>query len=290
VKQKIKEIKFAQDSVFGSHFDIIDFQGLLKKRPADHSQFELHKVSFYVILLITSGKGRYNLNFEDLHFKKQTLFTIRKESIHKFYKSDAKGILLVFTKNFIQKHSNKLEASKILMLFNEMLSSPKLQLSPKDYKEITTLVDQAKKEHQGLNDDYSSVILSSIMQIIFTKLYRLKSKDNPLFENNRNLSTFLDFQGHIERHCFMNRKVSFYADKMKLSTKTLNNATKAIVNRSAKSFIDDIFMVHTKRLIINSSEPLTKIAYGVGFDEPTNFFKYFKKQSGISASEFRGIR
>ncbi len=290
MKQKFKEINFSRENVFGSHFDILTYQELLKKKPKDHSQFEFHKVSFYVLLLFTAGKGKYNLNFKDHQFKKNTLFTVRQDSIHKFYKNDASGVLLVFTKNFIQKHSNKLEASKVLMLFNEMLSSPKFQLNSNDYDEITMLTDLAKKEHHSFNDGHKTVILSSLMQIIFTKLYRIKSKDNPLFENNRSLSTFLDFQGHIEKHCFKNRKVSFYADKMKLSTKTLNNATNAIINKSAKSFIDDVFMIHTKRLIINSQAPITKIAYEVGFDEPTNFFKYFKKQAGISASEFRSIR
>ena len=101
------------------------------------------------------------------------------------------------------------------------------------------------------------------------------------------MATFLEFQARVEKNCFKNRKVLFYADKMKLSTKTLNNATQSIINKSAKAFINEILIIHVKRLIINSEEPLTKIAYLVGFDEPTNFFKFYKKETGISAKEFR---
>lgn len=287
MKKDIKEIKFENKNVFGSNFDIVSLKEVFKRSPTDHSQYDYHRVSFYIILLCTKGKGTYNLNFKDYSFKKNSLFIIRKDNVHKFYKTDAQGTLLIFTKSFILNHSNKLEISNVLMLFNEMLSSPKFQLEESDYKELLNLIELAKIEYLSNTDNHSSVIIKSLMQIIFTKLFRLKSKDNPLFENNKHLSTFLNFQSSIEKNCFKNRKVSFYADMLGLSGKALNAATKTIVNKSAKSFITDVFIIHTKRLIINSDDPLTKIAYKVGFDEPTNFFKFFKKHAGIAPSQLR---
>jgi len=281
------EIAFKKEDALEAHFDLISFEDLLKKRPHDHSQFEFHKLSFYVIMLFTSGEGKYNLNFQDYKFKKKALFTIRKDNIHKFYKSDATGVLLVFTDHFILNHSNKLESSNIFMLFNEMLITPKYELAQKEFDEITTLIHQVKSEHQKSNDQFSSIILRSLIQIILTKLFRIKAKDNPLFVNNKKLTTFLRFQTSVERLCFKHRKVSYYAEKMSLSSKKLNSATQAIVQKSAKAFINDILIIRIKREIINASDPLTKIAYNVGFDEPTNFFKFFKKHAGISASDFR---
>ncbi len=286
-KEEIKEIRFKKENVLQAKFDIISFQDLLKKQPEDHSQFDFHKLSFYVIFLITEGSGKYNLNFQEYQYKKATLFTIRKDNIHKFYKSKANGELIVFTKEFILDHSNKLEFSTMLMLFNEVLSSPRIQLATKDFIELKALFQQIKDEQNKINDQYSEIVVKHLIQLIFTKLVRIKTKKNLHFERNSALAHFLNFQINIERHCFKNRKVNYYAEKMKLSSKTLNNVTQQIINKSAKSFINDLFIIRAKRLIINSSDPLTKIAFIVGFDEPTNFFKFFKKQVGISAREFR---
>ena len=287
MKKKIKKIDFDEKNTSGFQFDLVSFEDILLKSPKDHSQFEFHKISFYVILLITENSGVYNLNFKDYQLKKGTLFTLRKENIHKFYKSKAKGNLLVFTENFIVNHTNKLEASKIFLLFNEMLASPKLQLNASEFDEIVNLINLIRKENFAVNDDYSHSIIRNFVQIISTKLFRIKSKENIVFKGTKYLSMFLELQKMVEKDCFNNKTVTFYADQMAVTSKTLNNVTKSVIQKTAKAFIDEIFIIQTKRLIINSQDSLTEIAYQVGFDDPTNFFKYFAKHADVSPSQFR---
>ncbi len=289
MKNEFTEIPFKNENNDQPDFDIVSLEDVLKKTPSNHSQFEFHKISFYAIILFTHGSGKYNINFKDYRFKKGSLFTVRKKNIHKFYKSNGKGTLLVFRENIILDHPYKSEASKIFMLFNEVLASPKIQLSKEAYSDIESLILKLKIEYSNINDEHSKVILRNILQIIFTKLFRLKSIGNPLFAYGKYLSLFLVYQKLVEKNCFKNRKVSFYAAKMDISSKTLNNVTQAVVNKSAKTFINDIFIFHAKKLIRNSSDPLIKISYKVGFDEPTNFFKYFRKHTGISPNEFRQL-
>jgi AraC-like DNA-binding protein len=42
-----------------------------------------------------------------------------------------------------------------------------------------------------------------------------------------------------------------------------------------------------KRLLVNSNLTSSEIAYELGFDEPTNFTKFFQKKEKISPSMFR---
>lgn len=286
MKQKFNEISFDK-STGQFQFDCVSYEDILKKTPTDHNQFKFHKVSFYALLLITENECKHNVNFKDYQLKKGTIITLRKDNIHKFYKSKAKGLLLVFTENFIVNHSNKIEVSKILLLFNELLGTPQIQLNQAEYKEIMTLIGLIQKEYEEVNDNHSSNIIRKFVQILVIKLYRIKSKDNTIFTNSRYLSMFLVFQELVEKQCFDHKKVSFYAKSMGFSTKTLNNVTQSIIRKTAKSVINDIVIIQTKRLIINSQDSLTEISYQVGFDEPTNFFKYFAKYTGASPSQFR---
>lgn len=286
MKKIFKEISFNQ-SKSSIQFDHVKLEDILKFKPTDHNQFQYHRVTFYVILLITQNQAKHNLNFKDYRLEKGSLITLRKDNIHKFYKSNAKGELLIFTEDFAVQHSNKLEASKLFLLFNEMLASPKIQLDKSSYDEIVLLIDLIKKEYSKVNDEYSPDIIRKFIQVIITKLFRVKSRENSIFASSKYLSTFLDFQALVEEHCFENKKVSFYANKIGITTKTLNNVTQSVIQKNAKAIINNIVIVQSKRLIINSQNSLSEISYQVGFDDPTNFFKYFAKYAGITPSQFR---
>ena len=87
----------------------------------------------------------------------------------------------------------------------------------------------------------------------------------------------------------MNRtiKVKDYADLMGISTKTLNTVTKSIVHKSAKAFVDEICTKQIKRLLLNTKLSIKEIAYKSGFEETTNFYKYFKRQTHTTPDQFR---
>ena len=286
MKEEYKEIKFDK-STSDFQFDLVLLEDLLKKKPEDHSQFEFHKLSFYVIFLVTENTGTYNLNFKEHTLKKGTLFTLRKDNIHKFYKCKAKGILLVFTENFIVNHASAVDVSKIFLLFNEMIASPKLQLKDSELKEIMSFIGIIKDECIGAKDNFSPNIIRNLIQVIITRLMRIKSKAKNVFEDNKYLNLFLEFQALVETEGFSNKKVSYFAQRMGVTTKTLNNVTKSIVAKSAKELVNEIIIIQSKRLIINSTDSFSTISYQMGFDEPTNFFKYFKKNTGLSPKQFR---
>jgi len=287
MQDNFTEIKFNNENNSKSHFDVVDLEDVLKKQPTSHSQFEYHRLSFYLVLLFTEGNGKYNVNFNDYEFEKGSLFTVRRDNAHKFYHTNAKGVLLLFTENFLLDHSNRFEVSKVLLLFNELLTSPKIQLAQTDFEEVLKLVGQIKKEYLNVDDPHTPFIVRGLFQIILAKLFRIKSSTNLSFKNDKYLPLFIDFQELLEDHCFSNRKVKFYAGRMGITTKTLNKITQAIIHKPAKAYISETFIIKSKRLIINTNQSFTEIAYKVGFEDPSNFFKYFIKYAGISPSRFK---
>ena len=45
--------------------------------------------------------------------------------------------------------------------------------------------------------------------------------------------------------------------------------------------------LEAKRLLVHTALPVTTIAAKVGFSEPTNFVKFFKREAGMSPGDFR---
>ncbi len=287
MKRSIKKIGFKNEKANKGLFDLVAMEDVFLKKPTDHNQFDHHKISFYVIIIITQNKGVHSIDYKDYDYKKGTVFTLRKNNIHKFYKTNAKGKFLIFTEDFVIRNSEKIETLKLFQLFNEMLGSPKLQLNKSEFIETKRLIHQIEKEYLDVKDIHSIEIIRNLIQVLIHKLFRIKSKGKENFGDKKSHLKFIDLQKLIEKECFESKKVFYYANKMGVTTRTLNNITQSVIGKSTKSFIDEIVTLQIKRLLINSHLSSTEIAYQSGFDDPTNFFKFFRKQTGLSPNQFK---
>ncbi len=287
MKRKIKEIDFKHKKSDRYRFDLVELEDILSRNAEDHNQFEHHKISFYVIVIITHNEGQHSINYKDYSYERGTVFTLRKDNIHKFYQTNAKGKFLVFTEDFVIRFSDKDASFKSFQLFNEMLGSPKLQLSNSEFEEVENLLHQIENEYREVNDKHSTEIIRNLIQVLILKLFRVKSKGKDNLEKKGHLLKFITLQEIIEKDCFESKKVAYYAQKIGVSTRTLNNITQSIIGKRAKTFIDEIVILQIKRLLINSELSFTEVAYETGFDDPTNFFKYFRKNTGFSPRQFK---
>lgn len=286
--EKPVQIKFQNALNPEAKFDFLKSEEIFKKEITDHSPFHLHRVDFYLILLIEKGHGTHTIDFTDYKLKEGTILTIRKDQIHKFYKNDSiQFTLLLFTDEFLVSYLEELEALKSLQLFNEFLGQPKMQLPKAAFKEVCDLLKRLETEYFKVYDDYSLGIIRSELHILLAKLFRIKTDKNPVISARKYLSEFTQFQSLVEEHVVQYKKVKDYAKMLGLSTKTLNTVTKNIVNKTAKEFIDDICIKQIKRLLINTEHSIKEIAYAAGFEETTNLYKYFKRQTKLTPEQFR---
>ncbi len=282
-------IKFDNHQNPKAAFDIVQIEELFQRKDLDHSIDQLHLVEFYILLFIREGKGLHTIDFTNYDCEKGTVLTVRKDQIHKFIRSNMKGFLLLFTNEFLVSYLEKLEAQKTLQLFNELLGVPKVQLSPKEFQEVLKLIEEINEEYFTTNDGYSLGIIRSQLHILITKLYRIKSRQKQVRFHRKYLAEFVDFQKLVEDHVTQYSKVIKYAQMMGISTKTLNTITRTIVNKSAKEFIDEIYAKQIKRLLINTEYSIKEVAYRLGFEETTNFYKYFKRQTRMTPEQFREV-
>lgn len=286
--QNIEQIKFQNTNKPTSQFDFVKLEELFKRNDIDHSIENLHKVGFYAILFITEGNGYHTIDFTDYPCSKGTIITIRKDQIHKFFRSDyLKGSLLLFTDEFLVSYLEKLEAQKVLQLFNELLGSPKLQLNETEFGDIHQIIYRIKNEYLEVNDNFSLGIIRSGLHVLVTKLFRIKSRTGKMDVEKKYLKAFIKFQKLVEQNADKSNKVHHFAKKLGVSAKTLNNITRSILDKSAKEFIDDIAIKQIKRLLINTKLSIKEIAFESGFKETTNFYKYFKRHTKFTPEQFR---
>lgn len=290
-KEQTKHIKFESQKNKKNQFDIIKLEELYQREGLDHSIENHHKVEFFILLFIEEGIGSHTIDFIDYPCSKGTLLTIRKDQIHKFNKSEnLKGSLLIFTDEFLVNYLEKLEAHKTLLLFNEFLTNPKIQLNDSEFSDVKKLIYHIENEYFETIDSFQMSIIRSALHILVTKLFRIKSKKEKIDVDKKYLRDFIKFQNLVEINTKQTTKVKDFASEMNISTKTLNTITRSVVHKSAKEFIDEICTKQIKRLLINTEHSIKEIAYQSGFEETTNFYKYFKRQTQSTPEQFRANR
>ena len=108
--------------------------------------------------------------------------------------------------------------------------------------------------------------------------------------DNRNRTDLVaDFCRLVVEHWRESREVQFYAERLGLTPKYFAKVFRQVSGGlSPTAWIEQYVTMQAKRLI--SQHPnwtFSTIAADIGFNEPQSFHRYFKRVTGITASEYR---
>jgi AraC-like DNA-binding protein len=98
---------------------------------------------------------------------------------------------------------------------------------------------------------------------------------------------FKNFQQLVEKNFAKWHQVAEYAEQLGCAAKSLTRATREATGMNAKAFITSRISLEAKRLLAHTDVSVTLIAESLGFDEATNFIKFFKRETGCTPAEFR---
>lgn len=117
--------------------------------------------------------------------------------------------------------------------------------------------------------------------------FALQTNINPVSKQQTLLRRFIQL---IDNHYIDKRTVQEYADMLAVSANHLSQSVKQLSGKNALTFIAARLASEARALIQYTDLEITQIAYHLNFSDPANFGKFFKKQIGLSPSEFRKER
>lgn len=287
MKESLATIHFDLGKHPDIQFEVLNYQDIFGIEGMDHDPLAYHQIDFYIMLFVHENQGAHGVDFQTISFQPGSLLTIRKDQIHKFIPNQAQATALIFTEDFVLSEANEISVRTVHEFFNELLFSQHTKLSPALIEEANQLLQIVQREFKKERDESSPAIIRNLLQSLIYKIHRERKKHSTVALSHTYTRQFLAFQGLVEDHCFEEKSVKFYADQLAVTTKTLNNTTRNVLNISAKSFIDQLLTMRIKRQLLNSSDSIKQIAYDNGFDEPSNLFKFFKRNTDQTPEEFR---
>ena len=247
-----------------------------------------HRSGFYHILWFQKGSPTHLVDFNPIKIKPGTVIFLNKDIVQRFDKEgDFDGKAILFTDNFFCKNESDMIFLRSNILFNDLFSISQIQMS-KTASLFADLFRLMEIELENEKDISQSEILKNLLHNFLLLSVRERRKKNfTEIKKGADLDYVLLFKDLLETNYRNLKQVSNYANKISVTEKRLNQATSKILDKSPKQMIVERVMLEAKRLLAYTNESAKEIGFNLGFDEPTNFVKYFRKHSNSTPVEFR---
>ncbi len=281
----INEYHLHQKAPTKRQFEIFDLKEYLKTN-SEHSS-KPHSHSYYQLIWFQSNQGNHFVDFNSYSIQKDRLFFIAKSQIHYFEKrKDYQGVLLHFNESFLLQNEKDIEFFINYNLFNN-LETPYFEIPPALIPELNTYVNQIKNEIHNVQSFGHQAILTNILKSFLITIEREKRKNSPASISSETSFSLSKFRKLLEINYRNNWSVTKYATELNVSVKTLNNLIKSKTGKTTSTMINDRIILEAKRKLFHSNSFVNEIGYDLGFQDPSYFVKFFKKQVKLTPSEFR---
>ncbi|MDR0547036.1 MAG: helix-turn-helix domain-containing protein [Dysgonamonadaceae bacterium] len=123
-----------------------------------------------------------------------------------------------------------------------------------------------------------------------------------LMINLQLLSSYEDYEGHLkaghlltyalkfivllEKHVCKEKKAAFYAERLGITTRILNQALLEVYKKTFREILSDYLLIEALRLLVFTSKTITQIAHELDFDV-SYFIRFFSEKKGLHPKVLR---
>lgn len=252
----------------------------------------MHDHNFYTIYFFSHAKGMHVINFEEFKIEDNFVFFLNPSHVHLFRNMEyCNGYVVSFTKDFIDILSTSIKYLIEKIFFTSRLKATICELHHEGKRIIN---DDISRIYKAFNErkmmlGYKEYLASLLSQLLIDFQCYGNFKTQALTMNNpSDYKTYMIFADCIEHNYKNIHKVADYAKAINLSVSTLNKSVLKVAGRQPSSLINERIIAEAKRLLkFNAEMRIKEIVYKLGFNDVSNFVKFFKRNVGISPMKYR---
>ena len=278
---EIPIIDFDHDKAQHAGFEIIDLTTLfLSQSELSHPLDLPHRVDFYNLIYIEHADGSHLIDFQTHPYEDNSFIWVHKGQVHAFdFLSEPKGKLLIFTDAFLERLGDHVR------LPIQALSHPNSQVVVHGESSQKAMVHELILELARPNAN------ALIIQLLFATLHLMLQRDRSETTlsglSKAQNSLWLRFNAMLQTHFSQTRDAHWYAQQLSTNYKTLNAMCKSVYQQTAKQVIDGFVILEAKRRLVLDQTHTQPLAYALGFEDDSNFVKFFKKRTQMTPSQFK---
>lgn len=248
----------------------------------------------YSISLKKFVKGDLNYGRTKYDFTNGAMIFIAPRQVLQWDKNvvfEQKGFSINFHEDFL-KGTDLTHQIKKYGFFSFSVNEA-LHLSPKEEKQIESIVENIEIEYQNNQDEFSKDIIISQLDTMLKYANRFYERQ---FLNRKELSNNLleRFNLHLSEYFALEQlqkkgipSIEQIALNMKISQRYLSDTLKKETGKTCTEHLHLRLIDEAKNVLLIPNKSISEVAYELGFEYPQYFSRLFKKKEGISPTEYR---
>ena len=227
-------------------------------------------VNEFNIIFLIAGSISIQTDENEYEIEKKTFFYYNKDFKITSSSPYLNGFIISLSKEYI------IENPSIEKYVSENLEyfKPSKLIDTNSFKTLLETIPKENKSNKELIVNYINIIL-------------LKLKSNNVDKKNQKSKLYNQFIDLIKENIENNYCAGSYAKLLNIPLKTLIAEVKQETNKTPCNVITEQVIKKSKQLLLTTSNSSKMIAYQLGFQEPYYFIKYFKKNVGVTPTQFR---
>ncbi|MDN3681023.1 helix-turn-helix transcriptional regulator [Vibrio tapetis subsp. quintayensis] len=283
----IPEVGFNHNKTNNAEFEVVD----LSKIQTDHS-FNVgnpslpHRINFFNLIYIEEGSGSHLIDFVDYPFESGSFIFVQVNQVHAFdFSQQPKGKAILFTQRFLDQLHQNMRVPEFTPTHLDYNHRPVVSVEKELQKSIKVLLSEMETEILRPNSD--PLIVMYLFSSLALMFHRIRPETHHQKLSPEQMVKFSKFIELLQTHFNQVRDANWYAEQIFTTYKTLNLVCKVATNLTVKQLIDAYTILEAKRRLVISQISTQQLAYELGFDDVSNFIKYFKKNTLITPSRFQ---
>ncbi len=170
-----------------------------------------------------------------------------------------------------------------------------LYVSDQEKKSLTELAKKIEQEIGQTIDRHTQKLIVSTIELLLD--YCTRYYDRQFYtRSNINIDTVSQFEGLLKDYFlkedqleFGMPSVKYCAEQLNMSPNYLSDLLKKETGRNAQDHIHAFIIDKAKTILLSTTDSVTQVASGLGFDYPQHFSRLFKNKTGMSPTEYRKL-
>lgn len=242
---------------------------------------------------VTSGSMELQVDYVNYSISDYGLMVILPTHITQMKRisPDLKAWLLMISTSYLDTLSqSKKKHPSTLISYMQLKKHPLKQFDSERFQQIGKSLDfLCEKIRQPAHFFYQGLVNMALhlflMDLGDIYLDKQKTLHPPTLSRKEEL--FADFLDLLSTHCKEQHEVSFYANKLCITSQYLSLVLKEQSGKSASRWIQDALMLEAKILLKAPRASVQQVADELYFPDQSTFGKFFKKHEGLSPIAFR---